>query len=57
MKEDFAYEKNLALAKKMGARYVATNDVHYTEKEHWESHDILICMQGGRSKSEPNRFR
>jgi DNA polymerase-3 subunit alpha len=57
MAEDKAYDCNLKLAREMGVGFVATNDVHYTEKHHWESHDILICMQGGKSRNDANRHR
>lgn len=57
MEEDTAYQKNVELAKELGLKYVATNDCHYTEKDHWDSHDILICMQGGKSYVDPNRHR
>ena len=57
MKEDHAYEKNLKLAKHMGLKYVATNDVHYTRKNHWNSHDILICLQSNHFRSDEKRMR
>jgi len=57
MKEDHAYEKNLELAKHMGIKYVATNDVHYTRKTHWDSHDTLICLQSNSLKSDEKRMR
>ena len=56
-KNRIAYEKNIKLAAEFGLKTVATNDVHYTEKSHWESHDILICMQGGKSRTDENRMR
>ena len=57
MKEDYAYEKNLKLAKQLGLKYVATNDVHYTRKNHWDSHDILICLQSNHLRSDEKRMR
>ena len=57
IEQDFAYEKNIELAVELGLKTVATNDVHYTEKDHWESHDILICMQGGKTRTDTNRMR
>ena len=57
MEQDHAYEKNLILAQKMDISYVATNDVHYTEKDHWEAHDILICLNGSQNRDDPNRMR
>ena len=57
MEEDRAYDKNLQLAKQMGLKYVATNDVHYTRKKHWDSHDILICLQSNHFRSDEKRMR
>src|SRR5258708_17426769 len=31
-------------AAEFGLKLVATNDVHYVEKEHWKAHDCLICI-------------
>jgi DNA polymerase-3 subunit alpha len=31
-------------AKESGLKLVATNDVHYIEKNHWRAHDCLICI-------------
>jgi DNA polymerase-3 subunit alpha len=31
-------------AKEFGLKLVATNDVHYVEKDHWKAHDCLICI-------------
>ena len=38
-------EKLQALAKELGIGLVATNDVHYIEKDDWEAHDVLLCIQ------------
>ena len=57
MEEDRAYEKNLQLAKQMNIKYVATNDVHYTRQSHWDSHDILICLQSNHFRSDEKRMR
>ena len=34
----------VAWAKEFGLQLVATNDVHYLEKDHWRAHDALICI-------------
>jgi DNA polymerase-3 subunit alpha len=36
---------------------VATNDCHYLDKEDAEAHDILLCVQTGKSVDDPNRLR
>ncbi len=47
----------LAWAKDFELPLVATNDVHYTEHEHWEAHDVLICLQTQSNLSDPKRMR
>lgn len=39
----------LKLSKETGIELVVTNDVHYTYKEDVDSHDILLCLQTGKS--------
>ncbi len=46
---DWAKEFNLPL--------VATNDVHYVEREHWEAHDCLICLGTQAQVADPKRMR
>jgi DNA polymerase-3 subunit alpha len=55
--DEVGYEKVYKLAKDMGVPVIATNDVHYLERSHHTSHDILICLQSGKSLNDPNRLR
>ncbi len=54
------YKKtNLALfdlAEKYGLSAIATNDIHYLEKEDDEAQDILLCLQTKRKKEDKNRL-
>jgi len=43
------------LSKKLGLPLVATNDVHYIEKEDAEAQDILLCVQTQHTVLEPHR--
>lgn len=45
------------LAQEFGLGLVATNDLHYVRKEHAEAQDILLCIQTGRTKDDPERMR
>lgn len=45
------------LAKKTGAPVVATNDNHYARKEDRDIHDILLCIQTGKTISDKDRMR
>ena len=38
------------MSRETGIPLVATNDCHYTYKEDVDSHDILLCIQTGKSK-------
>ncbi len=45
------------LSSELGIPLVCTNDAHYAKKEHWEAHDIHICLGTGKERSDPNRLR
>ena len=45
------------LAPHYQARFVATNDVHYIQPEDAELQDILLCIQTGSLRADPNRMR
>ena len=36
---------------------MVSNDVHYITPEDAESHDVLLCIQTGRSVEDPDRMR
>ncbi len=44
------------LAKKMGVGLVATNDVHFLNKEDHDAHDVLCCISMGRLITDQNRL-
>ncbi|MBO5888687.1 MAG: DNA polymerase III subunit alpha [Clostridia bacterium] len=44
-------------AKKYNVKLVATNDVHYINKDDAETHDVLMCVQTGRKVSDENRMK
>nr|UWI49910.1 DNA polymerase III subunit alpha [Clostridioides difficile] len=45
------------LSKETGIPLVATNDVHYVNKEDSKIHDVLMCIQMGKTVNDPNRMR
>ena len=49
--------KLIDLAKRYDGRIIATNDVHYVEREDAELQDLLLCIQTGSLKSDPDRMR
>jgi len=46
-----------AFAREFGLPLAATNDVHYTRREQASIHDVLLCIQTGKTANEPNRMR
>ena len=56
--EEVANIKNMKkLSQDLNLPLVCTNDAHYAKKEHWEAHDIHICLGTGKERSDPNRLR
>ena len=47
---------SLELGKKLGIRVVATNDVHFLEKEDDDSHDVLLALSTGKKLSDTSRM-
>ncbi|MFR5278551.1 MAG: DNA polymerase III subunit alpha [Blautia sp.] len=47
----------IRMSRENGIELVATNDVHYTYSSDAEAHDILLCVQTGKSLKDENRMR
>lgn len=47
----------LELAKKYSLPLVATNDCHYLMKDDYEAHDVLLCIQTGKTVEDQNRMK
>lgn len=47
----------LKLSKETGIPLVATNDVHYLNKEDHTAHDILLCIQTGKTLNDEKRMK
>ena len=47
----------LRLHQETGIPLVCTNDAHYLRKEDAESHDVLLCIQTGKTVDDENRMR
>lgn len=61
-KHGLADEKKAAaglveLAKKHKLGLVVTNDAHYIHRADHEFHDVLLCIQMGKTLDDPNRMR
>jgi len=55
--EEAGYDKVYELAKEMNVPVIATNDVHYLKKEHYSSHDVMLCIQSGKTVQDTNRMK
>jgi DNA polymerase-3 subunit alpha len=47
----------IRLAKDLGMPFIATNDLHYTHAEDAKAHEVLLCVQSGKTMADPNRFK
>lgn len=47
----------IKIAKELKLPLVATNDVHYLNKENARSHEALLCIQTQTTLDDPNRMR
>lgn len=47
----------LEVGKKLGIPPLATNDCHYVTREASHSHEALLCVQTGKTLSDPARFK
>lgn len=45
------------MGRKLGIKPLATNDCHYVTREHASSHEALLCVQTGKTLSDPTRFK
>jgi DNA polymerase-3 subunit alpha len=45
------------LAKELSIPVVATNDCHYGERADFHAHDVLLCVQTGKTVTDDNRLK
>ena len=45
------------LSKELNIPLVATNDIHYVDKADSKAHDVLLCIQMGKTLNDPARMR
>ncbi len=56
IQKDHAAEA-VRLADRMGIPLVATSDAHYLTKEDSKAHDVLLCINTGKTLDDQNRMR
>ena len=47
----------LRLARELQMPLVASNDLHYTSAEDATAHEVLLCVQSGKTLADPARFK
>jgi DNA polymerase III subunit alpha len=47
----------LRIGERAGIRVAATNDCHYMLQDDCRAHDILLCIQTGKTVNDPNRMK
>ena len=45
------------IGKQVGLPLVATNDCHYLHRDDAKAHEVLLCIQTGKTMSDTNRMR
>ena len=55
--EDKIRAKVGELSRRTGIPLVATNDCHYLRHEDADAHDVLLCIQTGKTVDDPKRLR
>src|SRR6516162_1419425 len=47
----------LRIGERTGIKVAATNDCHYMHQDDCRAHDILLCIQTGKTVNDPNRMK
>jgi DNA polymerase-3 subunit alpha len=55
--QDIVNKGLLEIHRQLGIPIVATNDCHYLTREEAKAHDVLLCIQTGKTVDDPNRMR
>lgn len=55
--QEFVNRELIKLSKDIDIPLVATNDIHYLKREDAKVHDVLLCVQTGKTVDEENRMR
>ncbi len=55
--EDIVVKGMAELNRKTGIPLVATNDIHYLKQEHANAHEVLMCLQTGKTLKDEKRMQ
>jgi len=55
--QDIANKRLMDVARELSLPLVATNDCHYLNREDARAHEVLLCIQTGKTMNDENRMR
>jgi DNA polymerase-3 subunit alpha len=55
--QNFVNQKIIQLSSDTGIPLIATNDAHFLKKEDAKAHDILLCIQTGKTVNDEDRMK
>jgi DNA polymerase III subunit alpha len=55
--QDLANKRLLEISRELSLPLVATNDCHYLNREDFKAHEVLLCIQTGKTINDPNRMQ
>ena len=55
--QDHINKEIIKIGKKLNIPVVATNNCHYLDKEDFRAHEILLCLQTGKTITDPYRMQ
>ncbi|HRX47524.1 MAG TPA: DNA polymerase III subunit alpha [Spirochaetota bacterium] len=55
--QEIANRELIRMAAEMNIPLIATNDAHYVTRDDAYSHEVLLCVQTGKTMNEENRMR
>ncbi len=55
--QEVANKGLIEIGKELGLPLVATNDCHYLTRDDAFAHEVLLCIQTGKTLDDPNRMR
>lgn len=47
----------IEMSRELGIGLVASNDVHYIRRDQAHAHEVLLCIQTGKTMNDPSRMR
>ncbi len=55
--QEIVNKELIRLSSELGLPLIATNDAHYLKREDAYSHEVLLCVQTGKTMNDENRMR